>query len=189
MSKKEQIIISTARLFQQQGINAVGIKEILAASHVPKGSLYYYFPDGKRQIIKAAIKAMGDDMCTNIEKQLSSSPDFETSFHHLITGMIDSLDETAHAGTWSLSLMVMETAQDETLNALCQQIVLNMSYLYAQKLKTIPLPDETANLLGLLFQSNLEGALVTCAALHDTKPLKMTEKQLIKIVKGVIDEA
>ncbi|MBK8129269.1 MAG: TetR/AcrR family transcriptional regulator [bacterium] len=49
--KREQIIQSTCQLIEIQGYHATGIKQILAESEAPKGSLYYYFPDGKDELV------------------------------------------------------------------------------------------------------------------------------------------
>lgn len=187
MNKKNSIIASAAQLFQQQGINAIGIKEILIASQVPKGSLYYYFPNGKREIIIEAIKYVGIDLCNNVKTQLNSAANFEISLHNLISGMIESLKHANCVGTWSLSLMVLETVQDKELNELCQQIVSTLSNLYTEKLRSFALPDETAQQLGLTIQSNIEGALLTCVALNNTQQLEIVEKQIAQLVRSAVD--
>lgn len=47
---KQQILEAAARLFERQGYHATGLNEIIRESSAPKGSLYYYFLDGKEQI-------------------------------------------------------------------------------------------------------------------------------------------
>ena len=44
---KNRILITAARLFQQQGYHATGLNQIVVESGTPKGSLYYYYPGGK----------------------------------------------------------------------------------------------------------------------------------------------
>ncbi|WP_414950168.1 TetR/AcrR family transcriptional regulator [Levilactobacillus brevis] len=188
MSKQNSIITSAATLFQQRGVNAVGIKDILTASQVPKGSLYYYFPNGKREIIIAAINDVGKDLCTNVAKQLQTSSDWDISFHNLISGMVESLQRTNCVGSWSLSLMVLETTQDQQLNELCHQIVVKLSNLYAKKLQSLSISSKLASRLGLIIQSNLEGALMTSVALKDSVPLLLIEKQISQLVRNVINE-
>lgn len=188
MNKRNSIITSAATLFQQKGVNAVGIKDILTASQVPKGSLYYYFPNGKREIIIAAINDVGKDLCTNVAKQLQTSSDWDISFHNLISGMVESLQQTNCVGSWSLSLMVLETAQDQQLNKLCHQIVIKLSNLYAKKLQSLSISSELASRLGLIIQSNIEGALMTSVALKDSVPLLLIEEQISQLVRSVINE-
>ena len=45
---RTRIVEAAARLFQSQGYAGTGLTEILRASKAPKGSLYHYFPNGKR---------------------------------------------------------------------------------------------------------------------------------------------
>ncbi|MDF3820944.1 TetR/AcrR family transcriptional regulator [Leptospira sp. 96542] len=44
MSTKEQILNSAQTIINGKGFSAVGLKEILTAANVPKGSFYHYFP-------------------------------------------------------------------------------------------------------------------------------------------------
>ena len=46
---KDIFIDTASSLFANQGYHATGISEILKKSNAPKGSLYYYFPQGKEQ--------------------------------------------------------------------------------------------------------------------------------------------
>ena len=47
---RENIITAACELLEQKGFHATSINDIVERSQAPKGSLYYYFPDGKDQI-------------------------------------------------------------------------------------------------------------------------------------------
>lgn len=49
------MIRAAADLLQRRGYHGTGVAEILAQSGAPRGSLYHYFPGGKRQITVEAI--------------------------------------------------------------------------------------------------------------------------------------
>ena len=53
---RAKILEMAARLFQSQGYSATTMSQVLQESGAPKGSLYYYFPQGKEQL---AIEAIG----------------------------------------------------------------------------------------------------------------------------------
>lgn len=42
-------------LMRQSGLSGAGINEIVRASGAPKGSVYYFFPGGKEQIVTEAL--------------------------------------------------------------------------------------------------------------------------------------
>ncbi len=63
---RSQILITMARLIEKQGYHATGLNEIIRESGTPKGSLYYYFPDGKEQIGAEAILESGKVISTRL---------------------------------------------------------------------------------------------------------------------------
>jgi TetR/AcrR family transcriptional repressor of lmrAB and yxaGH operons len=56
---RDAIVQSAVALFRKQGYAGTGLSDILGASGAPKGSLYYYFPNGKISIGVAAIEFAG----------------------------------------------------------------------------------------------------------------------------------
>jgi TetR/AcrR family transcriptional repressor of lmrAB and yxaGH operons len=55
---RDNIIDVAKTLFQIQGYHATGINQIIRESDVPKGSLYYHFPNGKEEIAIAAVESV-----------------------------------------------------------------------------------------------------------------------------------
>ena len=56
---REQILQTTCNLLEKQGYHGTGLNEIVKESGAPKGSLYYYFPEGKEQITAEAVLQSG----------------------------------------------------------------------------------------------------------------------------------
>ncbi|WP_293577509.1 TetR/AcrR family transcriptional regulator [Phaeobacter sp.] len=57
---RDKLIRTASRLFRSKGYAGVGLKEILEAADLPKGSLYYHFPGGKVELADAATRWAGD---------------------------------------------------------------------------------------------------------------------------------
>lgn len=57
---KMKILSTASVLFQKQGYHATGLNQIIKESGCPKGSLYYYFPEGKEQLATEAINRTKD---------------------------------------------------------------------------------------------------------------------------------
>ena len=52
---RERMIDATITLLRRSGLSGAGINEIVRESGAPKGSVYHFFPDGKRQIVTEAL--------------------------------------------------------------------------------------------------------------------------------------
>lgn len=54
-SARTNAIATAIRLFRMQGYTATGLTQILQESGAPKGSFYFHFPRGKKQLAEEAI--------------------------------------------------------------------------------------------------------------------------------------
>jgi TetR/AcrR family transcriptional repressor of lmrAB and yxaGH operons len=52
---RDKIIESAITLMRRTGLSGAGINEIVRISGAPKGSVYHYFPAGKRQIVEQGL--------------------------------------------------------------------------------------------------------------------------------------
>lgn len=68
---RERVLAATAVLMRRSGYAGFGLAEILAEGRAPKGSLYHFFPDGKRQIIAEALQAHAAEVLALYERALA----------------------------------------------------------------------------------------------------------------------
>ncbi len=97
-SKHEAALIHAAAvLFRKQGYAATGTAEILKRSGAPRGSLYYYFPEGKEAIGAAALEA-ASKVATRTFRELAGSADspadFVQAYAALLAGWMEKSDFT-----------------------------------------------------------------------------------------------
>ncbi|MDJ0395052.1 TetR/AcrR family transcriptional regulator [Rhodococcus sp. G-MC3] len=69
---REAIIACSQRLMARKGYTAVGLSEILAAVHVPKGSFYYHFAS-KDALGEAMLRSYFTDYLADFDEILSRS--------------------------------------------------------------------------------------------------------------------
>jgi len=55
---RDQTVLAACTLLEEQGYPATGLNEIVKESGAAKGSIYYYFPDGKEQIVSEQVLPM-----------------------------------------------------------------------------------------------------------------------------------
>ncbi|WP_259396756.1 TetR/AcrR family transcriptional regulator [Shewanella sp. SG41-3] len=87
MSKKRELLLNTALdLFYRQGINSIGINEVIKVSGVAKKTLYNHF-NGKDDLIMAALNQRHQIFMNWLERKLRQT----TSDHELIDVLFQSL--------------------------------------------------------------------------------------------------
>lgn len=52
---RERMVEGAAQLLARRGLQATSFSEVLEATGSPRGSVYHHFPDGKDQLVKAAL--------------------------------------------------------------------------------------------------------------------------------------
>ena len=70
MEKRERILEEAEKLFSQKGYYGLSLSELLARCDIPKGSFYYYFPQGKIQLIQETLRYSYNKMINGIRKNL-----------------------------------------------------------------------------------------------------------------------
>ena len=76
LSNRDILIRAASTLFREKGYDGTGLNEILAASGLPKGSLYYHFPGGKRELAEAATERMSDTVSSLFDNSFSDAESF-----------------------------------------------------------------------------------------------------------------
>lgn len=87
MNKKKQLLIDTAlSLFYKQGINSIGINEVLKVSGVAKRTLYSHF-ESKEALILAALEQRHQIFMAWLEEKLSSAQSSTDVIDQLFTAL------------------------------------------------------------------------------------------------------
>src|SRR3954453_16788974 len=82
----QRVIHSTERLLAQGGLAKASLNAIAADSAMPRGSLLHYFPEGKNQIVQAALKAHDETFSALLETSLVAGDGFAQSLAELMQG-------------------------------------------------------------------------------------------------------
>lgn len=189
-SAKTAILETAARLFQRQGYHATGLNQILQESGAPKGSLYYYFPNGKEQLAVEAIHLTRDTIGEKIRARLSKVDDPAASIHALILVAADSLQNIESIIPCTISLLAMETALvSEPLRAACESTINDWSSAFADKLLQGGYSQEAAQTMGETIQLLIDGALIHSLTKKDTQPLLDIAAHISRLLPARKEEA
>jgi TetR/AcrR family transcriptional repressor of lmrAB and yxaGH operons len=90
---KDRILEAAIFLMKQSGLTGAGINQLVARSGAPKGSVYYYFPEGKRQITGEALTLYAQRVAVAFERALSSKRKAGDKIRALFRHVSDRFEE------------------------------------------------------------------------------------------------
>ena len=168
MSTRDRILMAATHLFQLKGYHATGLNEILKKSNTPKGSLYYYFPNGKEQLALESIELTKVFVEKLIRERLSRIDDPVESIKSAFQDMADNLDmdesekiSLKSTKKVSVNLVALETSSsNENLRKACESAFDAWQNVYAEKLIQGGFTKVEAEKLSMVIQSMAEGAIV-----------------------------
>jgi TetR/AcrR family transcriptional repressor of lmrAB and yxaGH operons len=121
VTTREQIIETTSHLIERQGYYATGLNQIVQESGAPKGSLYYYFPEGKEELTAEAIERSARIFTGIIETELARHEDVAEALYQLVTGLARHIEASECQRGAPVAAVALETAgRSERLTAACQ---------------------------------------------------------------------
>lgn len=176
---KEKILAVAASLFQIKGYNATGLNEILKESGSPKGSLYYYFPNGKEELALEAIRLASNSIQMRVQTTLNQYSNPIDGIQNVIKNMTEDLKRDNKFKDMSISLIALETyLSSESLREACKEAFIDLQNLYFKKLIQSGLSSEIALELGTLIQVMIEGAITVSVTEKNTTALLTVSKQV-----------
>lgn len=175
---KEKILTAASRLFQTKGYTATGLNEILKESDSPKGSLYYYFSNGKEELALEAIKLSSHFIQTKIQNALDKYSNPIEAIQYNIKCIIENLEDDEPTNI-SIGLVALETHLfSEPLRKACKEVFDTVTNIYAEKLIESGLAKEIAQELGAFILMTIEGAITVSVTQKNSSYLLAASKQI-----------
>lgn len=179
---RETILEIASRLFEKQGFHATGLNEIIRESGAPKGSLYYYFPDGKEQIGAEAALWSAGQMVERIRFGLSQAEHPAEAVKILALGIARAIEESGFAAGGPLMMLAAESViSSERVNGACRKSYGLIQAAFSEKLAG---NDGLAEFV----LSTLEGAILLSRVQHSGDPLRRAAEHLFKYLSKTDQE-
>jgi len=173
VSTKDKIIQTAALLLRKQGYHATGLNQIIRESGTPKGSLYYYFPNGKEELAIAAVEYISQRVINQIEASFAYSDDPYVAVDHFLTNIIRGFMEQESERGIPIVLLAAESKPKHTkLHAACKQEMIRWQELVKEKLMNSGYDESKADERASLLHSMVIGGLSMTTALKQTTPLE-----------------
>lgn len=176
---RQAFVGATARLLEAQGYHGTGLTQIVKESGAPRGSLYYYFPDGKEELAIAAIMQAAQAMATHARAALARHADPIVA----ITDFFDQIIGTTHSNNFCggapLAAVALETASSNSrLREACTSAYALIHAPFAERLVAGGYPLERAHSLATLISAALDGALILSRTQQSAEPVRRVRDEI-----------
>lgn len=183
---RDQIIETACELLESQGFHATGLNQIVKESGAPKGSLYYYFPNGKDEIAEAAIQRAGAATAERIRAHLAGTSDVATAVRDFVLMIAHAVEASGFQSGGPLTTIAMETATTNArLNGACRAAYTQLQQAFEAKLLESGTTATQARELALFITCAIEGGIILARTYHSGDPLRLVAAQLHTVLSMV----
>ena len=177
-NSRETIVGTAARLFFTQGYHATGLNQIVKESESPKGSLYYYFPDGKEELVTECIERTRVLVLQKLNQCFSNTSNAAEAIQAFILSVGEDVVRSEFKGfiPFSFWSAVETSCISDKLRTTCQSVFKDWEGLIAKKLQAEEMDMVKSIEVASIVISLLEGALIISLTNRDEKPLITASK-------------
>ena len=183
--KSKDVLIETAsRLFKLRGYCGVGLNDIIEESGIPKGSLYYYFPEGKEQLAIAAIDNTKTLVMEDIKAVFGDSSNPSTStpieaFQAYVYELSRAFGEGGDPIGSPIGTIAGEKhSTSEPIRLACEATFRDWQAIYAEKFVAAGYAQQQATSLATVFHALTEGGILLALTMKSGKPLETIAEQI-----------
>jgi AcrR family transcriptional regulator len=185
-STRETILTAAAELMRHKGFAAVGMKDVVAASGAPIGSLYHHFPGGKNQIAREALVNAGAAYGLLIPTLVALHDDLGEAIDSVFAQAATDMADTGFANMCPVGSVAAEVADTvEELRDASAAIFTAWFDGGTAYFASRGLDEAVARDVTIAIVSALEGAFVLARTLRDTEPLLAVGRVLGARYRGI----
>jgi TetR/AcrR family transcriptional regulator, lmrAB and yxaGH operons repressor len=168
---------------RERGAAGVTIDEVLTRSGAPRGSVYYHFPEGRKQILTEAVRYAGDAITADIDEAAGrGAMALVRQFVEFWEAML--ADSDFNAGCPVVAAATGCADNELQLTAEAGRIFARWRTALTKAFLADGFPEGDADSLAVMTIAALEGAVVLCRSTRSADPLRKVHTQLEFLVKA-----
>jgi TetR/AcrR family transcriptional repressor of lmrAB and yxaGH operons len=175
MGVREQMVASAVVLLAKHGFQGASLARVLADSGAPRGSIYHHFPEGKDQLVAAAVEVAGERAVQVLDAFIGLSAVELTDGYMAIWRSI--LERSGFTAGCSV-LAVTVSADSAELVEQAGQVFRSWQARLAELLTAAGLAAADADAFATMLIAASEGAVVLARAQQDFSPFEAVHRQL-----------
>ncbi len=181
--KKTLILAQAERIFAEKGYYGLGLAELLQSCEIPKGSFYYYFPGGKKQLLEETLEFSYRRMARGISGHILVEETALASFEHMADHLAQGVTSGKHFASLFLTMISIESVYlDESINQTCRRLYDAWQRLYAEHLMRYGFSEAESIPKAQAIFALIHGSMISSWIKRDPADLMMAKKALKEII-------
>jgi TetR/AcrR family transcriptional regulator, lmrAB and yxaGH operons repressor len=183
---REKILQAASELMEKQGYHATGLNEIIQKSGAPKGSLYYYFPEGKEQIASEAILQAGKIVSERFHERTAGETSPAQAIRDFLYMIAQRMEETNFYTGSTMTMIAMETAStSKKINAACREGYRLLIEAFKEKLLAGGMEESKAGDMAEMIVAAVEGGIILSRTYQDANHLRRIADHIFQMLGAV----
>ena len=183
MSKKELILNEAFKLFFEKGYYGLGLQELLKRCDIPKGSFYYYFPDGKNQLLYEVVERTYTYMETYILNHLLIKDNAADSFVNMVDHHIATIEGRKYTASLMLTRLSIESLHlNSEAHQICKNVYERWQNVYYEKLKQYGYVESAARQKAQALFALIHGSLISSFVKQSNEDLLLVREEVRNIL-------
>jgi TetR/AcrR family transcriptional repressor of lmrAB and yxaGH operons len=176
-NSRDRMVASAATLIGARGVTATSFTEVLKDSRAPRGSIYYHFPKGKRQLVSDALHWTTEQI---LAYQRTCGADTAAGvLEHFVRLFRLSLTSSECRAGCPVAGVVMDTYSARgPFREIARASFRSWISLLTEQLVAVGIPRASARSLSITTLASVEGGLILCRAEGTVAPLDLIAQQL-----------
>jgi TetR/AcrR family transcriptional regulator, lmrAB and yxaGH operons repressor len=173
---RARMVQSAATLIRERGIHGTGLREVVAHSGGPRGSLGRFFPGGKTQLVTEAIDVAVAELFGDLERTLGEAATFREAIGAIVAPWRHLLVDDDFALGCPLAATICDAADNDSLRTHVSELFAQWRAPVAGAYTRFGAPQTEADLHATVLVAALEGALILARAQRTIEPLDTVER-------------
>ncbi|MGV9384574.1 TetR/AcrR family transcriptional regulator [Nonomuraea sp. NPDC003707] len=180
---RERIVRTTSRLMQRQGYEATGLKQISQEAQATLGSVYHFFPGGKRELAVEAVRHGDREFAEFLRAAFDQEDDPAAAIVACTRDLAKGLRESGWLDGCPVTTTALESAgRVPEIQQAAEDAYESWRLLVRDKLSRSGFADDVAHDLAHSVINMLEGAELSAQVSQSEAPLEIAGRHLARLI-------
>jgi TetR/AcrR family transcriptional repressor of lmrAB and yxaGH operons len=183
---RDRLLNSAAAQVQRYGLHGTSLNSILDEGGAPRGSLYYFFPGGKEQLVlEATVRTVG--IITKILEEMLATQSPGSAVRAYFAAAAHELEASGFLVGCPVTPIIMDIDEaSATLATVCRDAMTTWRDLYIKGFTAAGMPNVRAHALATLAIAALEGALIMARAARNTEAIFTAGEEVAAVIEQAL---